>query len=502
MNQFQLEAALNHFQLTPNEEVNVSDLRRLNKALQDMARFGLRKGGVNYPMQGVPYASQTLPGGEFAPLVPQSIQPMLDNATFDEEHIVAWKLISKTSAASPLHEYNVRRSHGSSALSPFVREGGVPGISESNFERKTVRMKYMAAFRQVTDPAAMTGLMHPSTSAIAVASMDGMMELVQKLENYLFHADSSVNPLEFDGIYKSIRSGAPTNYRNADGATTSLEELQEIIGRMVTPPYYARPTEIWVDHRVWTNLQNQLIAKYGRMDITSSRSIDAGVLRMVVRTAYGEVPIISIPFLTHREHPISLAEGDGAPQAVGVAASFQAGVLGSKFNATDIGDGTLDRHYIIEAVGDEGTTPFAATAAVTHTAAGGASRLVVSDSAALTYGTGSIRSYNVYEAVVADGAGAPTDPNAYFFVGRYARNRLNSNNTQIDITYERRPRTSQVYILTNRRASLEWVSFLDLTRRPITVSRSATTQFMIMKFGALKCGVPQHHWILDNVGYN
>jgi len=48
---------------------------------------------------------------------------------------------------------------------------------------------------------------------------------------------------------------------------------------------------------------------------------------------------------------------------------------------------------------------------------------------------------------------------------------------------------------------MEWVNFLDLTRRPITVSRSATTQFMIMLFGALKMGVPQKHWILDNVGY-
>ena len=81
------------------------------------------------------------------------------------------------------------------------------------------------------------------------------------------------------------------------------------------------------------------------------------------------------------------------------------------------------------------------------------------------------------------------------------RRRLEQAFERIDDLNLRRPNTTQLYILENRPACLEWVNFLDLTRRPITVSRSATTQFMIMLFGALKVGVPQKHWILDNVGY-
>ena len=98
--------------ITPGMEISIKDLRDLNNALRANAQSHIRKGGVNYPMQGVGYDSNTLPGGEFAPLVPQSIQGMLDSATFDEEHIVAWKLLSKTPATSPLYEYNVRRSYG------------------------------------------------------------------------------------------------------------------------------------------------------------------------------------------------------------------------------------------------------------------------------------------------------------------------------------------------------------------------------------------------------
>lgn len=482
-------------------EVNIADLRKLNQALRNMMTIGLQKGGVNYPLQGVGYNSTTIPGGELAPLVPQSIQPMLDNATFSEEHIVAWKLLSKSSAASPVHEYNVRRSHGSASLSPFVREGGVPAVSESNFERKTVRMKYMATFRQVTDPAAMTGLMGPSASAVALASQDGMMELIQKMESFLFHADSSINPLEYDGLYKSIRVGAPANFRDALGATTSLEELQEICGRMVNPPIYARPTEIWTDHRVWTNLQNQFLAKYGRMDITGQRDIYGGVGKIFVQTAYGNIPVMPIPFLTHREHPIDATEGDAAPAAITPSAAYQASVTGSSFIKTSDISGK-DFHYVIEARGDGGTTRFVATAAVTHSALGGASRLTINDAAVPTYGDNSIREYLVYRANVATGAGAPTDLNEYWFVGRFARNKVASGtHTRIDDLNLHRPRTTQLYILENRPACLEWVNFLDLTRRPITVSRSATTQFMIMLFGALKVGVPQKHWILDNVGY-
>lgn len=487
--------------LRPGEEISIKDLRELNQALRNNALMHLRKGGVNYPLQGVGYDSNTLPGGQFAPLVPQSIQSMLDTATFDEEHIIAWKALSKVSVSSPLYEYNVRRAWGSSAMSPFIREGGVPGISESNFERKTIRMKYAATFRQVTDPAAMTGLMHPSPSAIAVASMDGMMELVQKMEAAIFHADSGVNPLEFDGLYKSVRSGAPSNYRDAGGSPTTLEELQEILGRMVNPPLYARPTEVWVDHRVWQNLNNQMLAKYGRMDITRPRSAYGSVDEVWVGTSYGRIPVLAIPFLTHREHPITGTDGDGAPAAITPTYAFASAQTGSKFTAADISG--VDFHYILEAVGDEGATKFAAGAAVTHTSSGGASNITVDDSSVPTYGSNSVRYYNVFRATVATGAGAPTDLNEYWFVGRYARNLAGSggDKTLIQDLNAHRPQTSPVYILQNRRDCMEWVNFLDLTRRPITISRSATTQFMIMLFGALKVGVPTKHWILDNVGY-
>ncbi len=487
--------------LRAGEEISIRDLRELNQALRLNATGHLRKGGVNYPLQGVGYDSNTLPGGQFAPLVPQSIQGMLDSATFDEEHIVAWKLLNKVSVTSPMYEYNVRRAWGSSAMSQFVREGGVPGISESNFERKTIRMKYAATFRQVTDPAAMTGLMHPSPSAIAVASMDGMMELVQKTEASIFHASSAVNPLEFDGLYASVRTGAPSNYRDAEGDPTSLEELQEILGRMVNPPLYARPTAIWVDHRVWQNLNNQMLQKYGRMDITRPRSVVGSVDEVWVGTSYGRIPVVAIPFLTHREHPITLPEGDGAPAAISPSYAFAATQTGSKFKTADITG--LDFHYILEAIGDEGAVNFAASAAVTHTSVGGASNITVDDSAVGTYGSSSIRFYNVFRAAVATGAGAPTDPNEYWFVGRYGRNLLGagSNKTLIQDLNQHRPQSSPVYIVQNRRDCLEWANFLDLTRRPITITRSATTQFMIMLFGALKVGIPTKHWILDNVGY-
>ena len=383
-------------------------------------------------------------------------------------------------------------------MNPFFREGGTPGISESNFERKTIRMKYAATFRQVTDVASMTGLMHPSPSAIAVASMDGMMELVQKMETFIFHADSSVNPLEYDGLYKSIRSGAPSNYRNARGAVTSIEELQEIVGRMVNPPIYARPTEVWVDHRVWQNLNNQMIAKYGRMDITSQREIYGGVNALHIGTSYGKIPVMAIPFLTHREHPISTSEGDGAPAGITPAYAAQAGVTGSDWLAGDVAG--VDQHYIIEGVGDEGAVVFAAGAAVA-VAAGGAARITINDAATPTYGANSIRYYNLFRATVPTGAGAPTDRNEYWFVGRHARNLVGTTCTRIDDLNLHRPQTSPVYILQNRRDCMEWVNFLDLIRRPINISRTTTTQFMIMLFGALKVGVPFKHWILDNVGY-
>jgi len=125
------------------------------------------------------------------------------------------------------------------------------------------------------------------------------------------------------------------------------------------------------------------------MEISQQRDIYGGVGKLFVSTAHGNIPILSIPFLAHREHPISRPEGDAAPAVIVPTVAYQASVTGSKFKTADVTG--KDFHYIVEAVGDEGVVNFAATAAVSHSAAGGSTRFTINDAGVPSVGSNSIR---------------------------------------------------------------------------------------------------------------
>jgi hypothetical protein len=50
-------------------------------------------------------------------------------------------------------------------------------------------------------------------------------------------------------------------------------------------------------------------------------------------------------------------------------------------------------------------------------------------------------------------------------------------------------------------STVEWKSFLPVTMRPITLSRTTTEQFLITMFGALKMGNARRLFLVKNVGF-
>lgn len=478
-------------------DVQIAELRQLQHALnQNMLKSHaeLRKAGVGYPLQGMPFDSSTIPGGSYAPLVPQSIQPIIDNATFTEDTLVFWKMLAKQSVTTPVLEWVRRKSYGGTATSPFIAEGGVPAITQSEFDRNVVRMKYMAVFRQVTDVLANTQLLGNVGQARALEAADGAVELLFRQEKFLFHADSSINPLEYDGLVASIEKGAPQNVFDAQGATISGQELQEIIGQLVSAPNYATPTHVLMSPRHYAWYQNSLLP-FKRGDLAVNGPLTFNTQGISVGWSRGSVPLTEVVHMAWDEHPIIRTQGDGPPLALPIAASAEAG-SGSKFRAQDVNG--LQFHYTLEAVGDQGVTRFPVSAAVVLEA-GEVAELTLADEGVALAGTASIRSYNIFRAAVPVGESAPSDPRKFYFVGRAARNPM--GDTVIVDRNEMRPNTAPMIIIQNRPDVLEWREFLSTTMRPITLSRTTLEQFLLMMFGALKVSVPTKMFLIKNVGY-
>lgn len=480
-------------------EMDLRELAEIGQALENNA-LGIYRSGINYPLQGQQYDSTTLsPNGELSPLVPQSIQNTLDSTTFTDEDIVLWPRIASMAVDvnSPLHEYNLVHQHGSFAVDPFFAEGGIAGTSEPIFERKTVRVKYMMEVIQLTDVAIMTGLAQPNPSALALRTEQGTLSLTQKLEHLCLHADSALNPNQFDGIIPSVRRGAPDNYTDALGLTTTPQKLQEIVATMVQPPLYGRPNIGLCDYGVFQSLVNQA-AIYGRHDQMTPQDGQRGLFwgfdKLWLGTPYGKVELVPMPFLRPRQNPIARNMGDGPPALLAPTATLVVDAT-SAWRAADVGYGYW---YIAEMYGDRGTTVTAPFGGLTMDATGKGFRFDANDSGYAITGTGSLKYYKLYRARVAIGAPAPTDLKQYYYVGSWARNASNAGDTRFVELNETKPNTSPIVFCTLNKSTIQWTKFLPFTRRPFP-TLDTTMKFGLMLFGALTLKVPTKYWIVNNV---
>jgi hypothetical protein len=467
-----------------NQNVPVADLVALNTALRKAASVGYQTGATTS-------AGDT---GTFSPLVPQSIESVLASATYTMKQLSLWKRIPKRDVTQTLHEYSVVKEHGAD-LDPFFAEGSVPATNRSEYERKSVRIKYLAERREVTDVATMVGLIGANRNALAEETERGTIRLLQRTERAIFHGDSDVNPLAFDGIFKQIEDNAPSNVTDLAGSAPTVDLLQEMLGELYGAPNYGDVDAIYVEPRIHSELIRQTVShgRHDQLSIQDGSKLTWGAKELCVMSPYGPVPIVSAPFLYNKwPVPTNLAKtaardfgvGDTIPTTPTLSVAIAAGAAGaSQFNAADAGTYT----YFIEAVGTKGVSAFLTTAGVA---------VVAGDQVTFTI------------------AGAPAILPAYYRIfrsakdGTYATAELmqtvvygGAGGTAIVDNNVDKPGTSKILAIKHDPQIFEWVKLLDYMRRPLAEVET-TKPFMLMLFGAPIVKVPTKTWVLKNAGVN
>jgi len=489
--------------LTANSLVSMRELRDLNEALRTNGS-GLAKGNVGYPGSGVDRDVGF--SGDIAPLVPQSIQNTLDSATFTMQHIVFWKNIPKVPVSSTLHESNVINQHGAQDLDPFIAEGGAGTTSEASYERKIVKIKYLAEKIELSDVATMVGVTGVDKSALAQRTLDGTLSLIGKVERNLFHANSDLNSLHFDGLYKQLTnptytsgkaaigtaaygSGLTPNYTNNAGAATSPQQLQEVLGSLLGTPNYAVPSMIMCEPRVYQSLVN-IATAYGRHDQVQNaggRALTFGARDLSISGPAGPVKVVPCPFLAFPEDPNSAAQGASFTNSVAPTAAA-ASDSDSLFLAADAGD----YFYKVVSVTNTGiAAPLDLASAVT-VAAGDKVTLTMTDNALTGSADDDIQYYRVYRSSKGGAIGTCK------FIGQWPA-AASGNTTIVDLN-NNKPGTSQVYVMQMDPSVMYWAQLLDFTRRPL--AQTATTiPFLLMMFGSLHVKIPSKCHVIDNVGF-
>lgn len=457
-----------------NSMVNVADLSALNNALRKSANAGYQ----------TPAGTVGGDSGSLSPLVPQSIENTLASATFTMKELALWPAIPKINVSNTLHEYAVINDHGLD-LEAFIAEGSGGTTNRSSYERKSVKIKYMAERREVTDVGSLVGLIGNQSNAIAAETERGTLRLLSKLERSLWHANEDVNPLAFDGIIKQIEgynNGA--NTFDLAGKSPTPRLLQEVLAELQSAPRFGRPDCIYVEPRIHAELI-KFAVQFGRHDqfgvSRSSQGLSYGVRELEIQSPYGPVPVKSAPFLFNAyKAPASASATNGAPANATLTSAVASNVpASSKFDSADAGDYI----YRIVAVNNSGYSAPVDSSAVT-VAQGDIVTLTIANQSDAVF-------FKIYRTEV---GGAAADAS---LIGEIKAASAGAT-TFIDSNAVR-PNCSKIVFVQHDPDVLEFARLLDFFRRPL--AEVATSKpFLLMLFGSPIVKVPSKMWVLQNAG--
>lgn len=460
-----------------NDVVPVEDLMRLN----DM----LRKAGADVGYQST--SGLGAAAGSLSALVPQSLENTLASATFTMDAVQLYKDLPKVRVGQTLHEYNVIKEHGMD-LSPYMAEGGIPSMNRAEYERKFIKIKYLAEMREISDVAStINPLSGPNPTALAEETERGTVRLMSKLERELWHGDESSNALAFDGVIKQI-SAESESVIDMRGASLTAAKLQEILSGVYAAPFYGSPDCIYMEPRVHGDLIQSTVerGRHDQLQLRDGSALTFGAQNLSVMAPYGSVPIKAAPFLFNSWDCPSQASGHGLA-APTVKAAANPPDASSKFAAGDAGA------YFYKIVAVSNTKGYSGSVLV-----GGANGLAIAagDIVNITMDKHAEADFfRVYRGQK-DVASATS---TFKFIGQFANSNPGTSEDVFTDSNAVIPGTSSVVMIKRDPQYLQIVRLLDFLRRPLAEVKT-TRPFLLMMFASLAVKLPQKMRVLKNVG--
>lgn len=263
----------------------------------------------------------------------ESLEGSLKVVTYTAHHIKFWKKIPKSPAYSTVEEYNQLVDYGSDAFG-FVQEGELPPTQDTTYARRTSLVKYVGTTREVTHP--MT-VVHPAHGdVIALENQNGILWLLEKIENALFAADSSLafdgEAEQWDGMDALIDA---TSFIDLEGQPMQEADVEEGANQLVEN--FAYPTDLWLGTRVASDLVKTFYPRE-RVQLPAPQNGMVGMSVNSVMTQAGVMELNPNVFLKRLPTPPAAATSPNAPASVtSIAAGAPAGTDGDFNKAAPAG---------------------------------------------------------------------------------------------------------------------------------------------------------------------
>jgi hypothetical protein len=343
----------------------------------------------------------------------ESLDSTLKIVSFLEKNIVFYNDIPKTKAYNTVEEYNLLSKYGGKG-GFFINEGGLPRTEDSQYQRKAAFVKFMGTTREITHPMLLVRPAHGNV--VALETKNGAKWMLERMEEALFGADSSIISQSFDGLKKQLLVGyadaSTAGDRRPDVSSEHVVDLRgqylsesvfEEVARILRDNYMF-PTHAYMPNSVHTDFNKGFFSK-GRYGIPVGADATVGFVADAVRTSGGVVKLRSVVFLRIDQTAPATADNSLCPTSpVTCVVTTQAVSTSRAFKAAEFGAYV----YSVTAIAANGeSAPTAGNATATVSGAGSAEvKIVITRGAQL--GNDLTTGYRVYRTRLEDGiAGVP-----------------------------------------------------------------------------------------------
>lgn len=195
--------------------------------------------------------------GEGFPLRVESLENTLKVITHKMDDVRLWQSVTKLPAFNTVEEYNRLESYGS-GMAAFIAEGDLPESDDSTYSRQYTVIKYVATTRAVTHVMSLIRPAHGNV--IAQATVNGMAWLLKQIERALFFGDSTLIPVQWNGLKKLITDGAPSaalNIVDLRGKPLTEDVLNDGCLIVKTEPNHGKATDLYCADGAFSDLAKQ-----------------------------------------------------------------------------------------------------------------------------------------------------------------------------------------------------------------------------------------------------
>lgn len=273
--------------------------------------------------------------GDATPLRIESLEGTLTALTHMLQHMPMWKMIPKKKAYSTVEEFARQLSVGNDT-DGFVNPGTTPPEDDATYDRVEHLVKYIGTTRRVHHPATLVNTV--GENLISREVKNGVIWMLQKIEQSLFYGNSTTNPLQWDGLFKQIEDGSG-NIIDL-GGNQLTDDVIEFAANKIHKGF-GTPQKLFADSAVFSTLSKNYYDRQ-RWKSPNSPSGSIGTPLTGMNTQAGHVGFIQDIFLaSHLANfvtpPVTLTHVDAPDES-----EFKVDVLGTFTNSnsefTEAGD--------------------------------------------------------------------------------------------------------------------------------------------------------------------